>query len=145
MGGARSFLQGGHLFHFNLTGNRRKIGVDDPRLEDRVADNLCKFDLTESESLLVGRNFGTVTDLVTGPNGNLFVVSIDTGSVFEIFRKKGNQKNLATDCTDEHGFLLRLIRVIRVNLWLIHPKDLYLCVSMQRRGGSTRNVPVRSC
>jgi glucose/arabinose dehydrogenase len=87
MGGARSFLQGGHLFHFNLTGNRRKIGVDDPRLEDRVADNICKFDLTESESLLIGRNFGTVTDLQTGPNGNVFVVSIDTGSVFEIFRR----------------------------------------------------------
>ena len=88
MGGARPFLEGGHLFHFNLTGNRRKIGVDDPRLEDRVADNLCKFDLTESESLLIGRNFGTVTDLVSGPNGNLFVVSIDTGSVFEIFRRR---------------------------------------------------------
>jgi aldose sugar dehydrogenase len=88
VGGARSILQGGHLFHFNLTGNRRKIGVDDPRLEDRVADNLCKFDLTESESLLFGRNFGTVTDLQTGPNGNVFVVSIDTGSVFEIFRRQ---------------------------------------------------------
>jgi glucose/arabinose dehydrogenase len=87
VGGARSILQGGHLFHFNLTGNRRKIGVDDPRLEDRVADNLCKFDLTESESLLIGRNFGTVTDIQTSPNGNLFVVSIDTGSVFEIFRR----------------------------------------------------------
>ena len=88
MGGARPFLEGGHLFHFNLTGNRRKIGVDDPRLEDRVADNLCKFDLTESESLLIGRNFGTVTDIQTGPNGNLFVVSINTGSVFEIFRRQ---------------------------------------------------------
>ncbi len=88
VGGARPFLEGGHLFHFNLTGNRRKIGVDDPRLEDRVADNLCKFDLTESESLLIGRNFGTVTDIQTGPNGNLFVVSIDTGSVFEIFRRR---------------------------------------------------------
>lgn len=88
MGGARPFLEGGHLFHFNLTGNRRKIGVDDPRLEDRVADNLCKFELTESESLLIGRNFGTVTDLISGPNGNLFVVSIDKGSVFEIFRRR---------------------------------------------------------
>ncbi|MCA1576196.1 MAG: PQQ-dependent sugar dehydrogenase [Acidobacteria bacterium] len=88
MGGARPFLQGGHLFHFNLTGNRRQIGVDDPRLEDRVADNICKFDLTESESLLIGRNFGTVTDLLTGPNGNVFVVSIDKGSVFEIFRRR---------------------------------------------------------
>lgn len=91
LGGARSFLQGGHLFHFNLTGNRRSIAVDDPRLEDRVADNICKFDLTESETLLIGRNFGTLTDIQTGPNGNLFVVSIDTGSVFEIFRTRSGQ------------------------------------------------------
>lgn len=88
MGGARPFLEGGHLFHFNLTGNRRKIGVDDPRLEDRVADNLCKFDITESESLLIGRNFGTLTDIVSVPNGNLFLVSIDKGTVFEIFRTR---------------------------------------------------------
>ena len=40
VGGARVFLEGGHLFHLNLTGNRQKIGVDDPRLEDRVADNI---------------------------------------------------------------------------------------------------------
>jgi glucose/arabinose dehydrogenase len=88
VGAARPFLEGGNLFHFNLTGNRRRIGVDDPRLEDRVADNNCKFDITESESLLIGRNFGVGTDIQTGPNGNLFVVSLDKGSVFEIFRRR---------------------------------------------------------
>jgi aldose sugar dehydrogenase len=85
-GGARTFLEGGQLFHFNLTGNRRSIGVDDPRLEDRVADNNHKFDITESESLLIGRNFGIVTDIETGPNGNLFVVSLDQGAIHEITR-----------------------------------------------------------
>ena len=30
VGGARPFLEGGHLFRLNLTGNRRKIGVDRP-------------------------------------------------------------------------------------------------------------------
>lgn len=88
MGAARTFLEGGHLFHFNLTGNRRKIGVDDPGLEDRVADNLCKFDITESESLLIGRNFGVSTDIQTGPNGNLFVVSLSNGAIYEIFRNR---------------------------------------------------------
>ena len=42
VGAARPFLEGGFLWRFNLTGNRRKIAVDDPRLEDRVADNLNK-------------------------------------------------------------------------------------------------------
>jgi glucose/arabinose dehydrogenase len=87
MGGARTTLRGGHLFHFNLTGNRQKIGVDDPRLEDRVADNLAKFDITESEDLLIGENFGIATDIQTGPNGNLFVVSLSNGAIYEIFRR----------------------------------------------------------
>jgi len=87
VGGARTFLEGGPLFHLNLTGNRRKIAVDDPRLEDRVADNNHKFDITESESLLIGTNFGIVTDIETGPNGNLFVVSLSQGAIHEISRR----------------------------------------------------------
>jgi glucose/arabinose dehydrogenase len=78
---------GGPLFRFNLTGNRNRIAVDDPRLEDRVADNLTFHDMTESEGLLIGSDFGIVTDIETGPNGNLFVVSLDNGAIYEIFRR----------------------------------------------------------
>jgi hypothetical protein len=85
LGAARPFLEGGHLFHFNLTGNRRSIATDDPRLEDRVADNLHKWEITESESLLIGRNFGVGTDIQIGPNGNMFVVSLSNGAIYEIF------------------------------------------------------------
>jgi hypothetical protein len=81
---SRTFLENGFVWRLNLTGNRRKIAVDDPRLEDRVADNNNKFDITESESLLFGRDFGIATDFETGPNGNLFVVSLDQGAVYEI-------------------------------------------------------------
>jgi aldose sugar dehydrogenase len=87
MGAATPNLEVGYLFRFKLTGNRLKIGVDDPRLEDRVADNLAKHDITESESLLIGRNFGVVTDIQTGPNGNLYVVSLSQGTIYEIFRR----------------------------------------------------------
>jgi glucose/arabinose dehydrogenase len=87
-GAATPVTRGGYLFRFNLTGNRRKIAVDDPRLEDRVADNNAKHDITESESLLFGTNFGVGTDIETGPNGNLFVVSLTHNAVYEIFRKK---------------------------------------------------------
>src|SRR6266545_48396 len=76
VGAATPNLQGGYLFHFDLTGNRNKIAVDDPRLQDRVADNLAKHEITESESLLIGRNFGVITDIETGPSGNLFIVSL---------------------------------------------------------------------
>jgi glucose/arabinose dehydrogenase len=86
VGAGTPLLEGGYLFRFDLTGNRRAIAVDDARLEDRVADNVAKHDITESESLLFGRNFGVATDVRTGPNGNLFVVSLTGGTVYEIFR-----------------------------------------------------------
>jgi glucose/arabinose dehydrogenase len=86
-GAATPNTNGGYLFRFDLTGNRDKIGVDDPRLEDRVADNNAKNDITESESLLFGSGFGVGTDVETSPNGTLFVVSLSSGNVYEIFRK----------------------------------------------------------
>jgi len=79
---------GGPLFRFNLTGNRRKIAVDDSRLEDRVADNLDFHELTESETLIIGRDFGVITDIKTAPNGNLYVVSLTKGAIYEVFRSR---------------------------------------------------------
>lgn len=76
---------GGPLFRFTLTGGRTGIAVTDARLNDLVADNLAKRDLTESESLIIGENFGIVTDIQTGPNGNLFVVSLSNGAVYQVF------------------------------------------------------------
>jgi glucose/arabinose dehydrogenase len=78
---------GGPLFRFNLTGNRRAIGTDDPRLADRVADNLSFHEMTESESLVFGTDFGIVTDIETGADGHLYVVSLDHGTVYEIARR----------------------------------------------------------
>jgi aldose sugar dehydrogenase len=86
VGGARDFLEGGHLFRIELTGNRRKVAVDDPRLEDRVADNVGKWEGTESESLRFGTGFGVGTDIHTGPDGHLYVVSLSHGRVYEIHR-----------------------------------------------------------
>ncbi len=87
VGAATTNLEGGHLFHFNLTASRTALEFDDPRLADQVADNNSKHDSTESESLLFGKNFGIVTDIQTGPNGNLFVVSLINGAIYEIFRR----------------------------------------------------------
>ena len=61
----------------------------DPRLADRVADNLFrtqKFDGTESETLLIGTGFGTTPSIEQGPDGNLYVVSITDGAIYRISR-----------------------------------------------------------
>lgn len=75
----------GTLYRFLLTGNRRKIAVDDAALEDRVADNLAHEDyITEQSTIVFGTNFGIVTDIQTGPNGHLYVLSLSRGTLFEI-------------------------------------------------------------
>ena len=84
VGAATPALAGGYLFRFNLNRTGTRIAVDDPRLTDRVADNVAKYDITESESLLIGRDFGAVTDVEPGPNGNMFVVSLTNGAVYEV-------------------------------------------------------------
>jgi glucose/arabinose dehydrogenase len=94
IGSARSFQQvggtGGSLYVFRLTTDRQHIDVSgDARLADRVADNLFrpqKFEGTESESLIIGRGFGTTTDIEQGPDGNLYVVSITDGTIYRIHR-----------------------------------------------------------
>lgn len=77
----------GRLFHFNLTGNRRKIAVDEAGLDDRVDDNVDFEQPLESADLVIGTGFGIVTDIQTGPNGNLFLVSLVDGKVYEISGK----------------------------------------------------------
>lgn len=87
VGAATPLTAGGYLFHFDLTRDRRELDLDNRRLRDRVADNTAKHDITESEPLLIGRDFGVVTDIETGPNGNLFAVSLTAGAIYEISRR----------------------------------------------------------
>jgi glucose/arabinose dehydrogenase len=88
IGSSRSFQQvggtGGGLWRLRLNHNRRKVDVSDPRLATRVVDNTAKFEATESESILVGKGFGTTPDIVQGPDGNLYVVSITDNAIYRI-------------------------------------------------------------
>ena len=81
--------RGGNIFHLPIHNNRKEIDPDDKRLRDGVADNLRKYDLTESETLLFGSNFGVTPEVKESPTGSLIVASSSLGTVFEI-RKKDN-------------------------------------------------------
>lgn len=91
-GSSRSFGQvggnGGSLYRIKLTADRLHVNTSaDPRLADRVADNLFraqKFDGTESETLQVGKGFGTTASIEQGPDGNLYVVSITDNAIYKI-------------------------------------------------------------
>ena len=94
IGSARSAQQvggnGGSLYRLRLTPDRLHVDVSaDPRLADRVADNLFrpqKFDGTESETLQIGRFFGTTAALQQGPDG-LYVVSVTDNAIYRIRRR----------------------------------------------------------
>lgn len=87
VGSARGALRNGNIFRLPISGNRREVDPEDRRLKDKVADNVAKYDITESESLLFGENFGVTPDLKEGPDGSLYVVSSSQGTVYEISRK----------------------------------------------------------
>ena len=74
-------LEGG-LMAFDLAGNRRRI------TGDIIADNKTFHDPSANQANIVGTGFGIVTEILTAPNGNLLVVSLDQGTVFEIFRSQ---------------------------------------------------------
>jgi aldose sugar dehydrogenase len=95
IGSARAFQQvggtGGSLYLLRLTPDRLNVDVSaDPRLADRVADNLFraqKFEGTESETLIIGTGFGTTPSIEQGPDGNLYVVSLTDNAIYQIRRK----------------------------------------------------------
>jgi len=100
MGSARSFQMvgnnGGSIYRFRFTADRMHVDVSaDPRLADRVADNLfspTKFEGTESESFLIGQGFGITPDIEQGPDGNLYVVSNTDGVIYKISRKPATNR-----------------------------------------------------
>ncbi len=76
---------GGGLMRFELTGNRRQIAGRG------VASNSEADVFFGSENQIVGRDFGVVTDIQTTPNGNLIVVSLSSGNLYEISRSRRGQ------------------------------------------------------
>ncbi len=72
---------GGPLLRFDLQENRRRF-VGPNEAENRTFNSLIG-----SEDLVVGTGFGIITDLETGPNGNLYVVSLSNGAVYEVFKQ----------------------------------------------------------
>src|SRR5262249_22489752 len=96
VGAARALLQGGYLLGVQVNGSRMHFAFSDPRLRDRVDDNDYKFDEGESGSLVAGKNFGIVTNIVTGPDGNLYVTSLSNGAVYMISNKTLRPHRAAT-------------------------------------------------
>jgi glucose/arabinose dehydrogenase len=85
VGGSRTFLDEGYLFEFQFDTSRRHFAFPvGSKLADGVDNNDYKFDEGESAALVAGKNFGVVTNIVTGPDGNLYVTSLSNGAVYMV-------------------------------------------------------------
>jgi uncharacterized repeat protein (TIGR01451 family) len=83
VGGATPLLFDGHLFRLKLSPDRTDLDLTDLG-NSRFVENFDKWDIHGSEALLFGKGFGITTDILTAPNGNLYVVSLTKGAVYQI-------------------------------------------------------------
>lgn len=80
----------GVLYRFVPNATRTGLQFADRLLADKVADNTTKGGMSEQTSLLFGTGFDIVTDVITAPDGSLYVLgmtSTGNGKVFRISLK----------------------------------------------------------
>jgi aldose sugar dehydrogenase len=70
-------VNSGNLYNFKLNSDRTQLLLEGP-LSDRIADTP-----EEEQSIIFGTGFGVITDIKTGPDGNLYVLGFD-GTIYRI-------------------------------------------------------------
>ena len=73
-----SNIHNGSIYHFKLNANRMGLVLKGP-LADKVADTD-----EETTRIIFGSNFGGISDMVVGPDGYLYVVSLGRGTIYRI-------------------------------------------------------------
>ena len=68
----------GNIYHFELNQKRTALNLNGP-LFDKVADTS-----SENKDITFGSGFKTITDMQIGPDGYLYVLSFDLGTIFRI-------------------------------------------------------------
>ncbi len=73
-----SNIHNGTIYHFKLNENRTGLVLNGP-LEDKVADTD-----DETKGIIFGSNLGGISDMVVGPDGYLYIVSLGRGTIYRI-------------------------------------------------------------
>lgn len=80
-------INNGNLYFFEVNGNRTGVTFHDPRLLDLVADPVKEGEDSELSSLILGDGFGRITDIESGPDGLLYIMTYEDGKIYRL--KKG--------------------------------------------------------
>ncbi|HEX2231612.1 MAG TPA: PQQ-dependent sugar dehydrogenase [Nitrososphaeraceae archaeon] len=78
----------GNIYYFEINEDRSGIKFDASQTDliDLVADNE-----EESSTIIFGSGFGSITDITTGPDGFLYILSYDDGIIYRIAPSSNNQ------------------------------------------------------
>jgi glucose/arabinose dehydrogenase len=98
----------GLIQHFDVNAARTGLSFPPGPLTDLVADNTIDTCTTEQAALSFGSDFGIVTDIETGADGNLYVLSADQGVIYRLkpnlpVDADGDGVAAACDCAPADG------------------------------------------
>ena len=82
-------INNGNLYFFKVNEDRTGLAFHDPRLLDLVADPVKEGEDSELASLIFGEGFGRITDIETGPDGSLYILSYEDGKIYRITKGVG--------------------------------------------------------
>jgi aldose sugar dehydrogenase len=82
-------INNGNLYFFEVNGERTGMTFHDPRLLDLVADPVEDGEASELSSLILGEGFERITDIETGPDGLLYVLTYQDGKIYRIVKGTG--------------------------------------------------------
>lgn len=83
----------GRLYRFELNQARDALDLGGGGLADKVADNSG-----ELSNFILGTGFGAITDIKVGPDGKLYVISIEQGAIY-VISGEGGGGPVAVDLT----------------------------------------------
>jgi glucose/arabinose dehydrogenase len=73
----------GNLYFFEVNENRDGISLDSAQQESGLSDFVVDNE-DELSAITFGSGFGGITDIETGPDGFLYVLSFDDGVIYRI-------------------------------------------------------------
>jgi glucose/arabinose dehydrogenase len=80
-----TYLANGKIYHFKLDANRTHLGLPQSLTSQLSIPNLIDaWDSINPDPITFGDGFGGISDVTMGPDGYLYVISINTGIIYRI-------------------------------------------------------------
>ena len=76
-------ITNGNLYFFEVNENRDGISLDTTQQQSGLSDFVVNSE-DELSAIIFGSGFGGITDIETGPDGSLYILSYDEGIIYKI-------------------------------------------------------------